>query len=139
MKPERSSPAESDFPRPIVRLRDAVSERLRLEPNAGLARDMAWALLVACGMRHPGIAVLWIRKQAAHIVYHRRHVVAELKRNGHTVLARTIGQRTVNDDHLIIVALLSGDDAPRHCVLDIGDVRWKQREATPPVWPRSTL
>ncbi|HMJ54316.1 MAG TPA: hypothetical protein VK540_19680 [Polyangiaceae bacterium] len=90
-------------------------------------------------MKHPGIAVLWIRRQAAHIVYHRRHVVAELKRNGQTVLARTISERPVNDDDLVIVAVVSGDDAPRFCVLDIGDVRWKQREAVPPAWPGRTL
>jgi hypothetical protein len=138
MKAELSAQG-SDFPRPIVRLRDAVTQRLRLESHADLVQEMDWALLVACEMKHPGIAVLWIRKQAARIVYHRRHIVAELKRSGHTALAKTIGERTVNDDDLIIVALVSGDDAPRSCVLDIGDVRRKRREMTSPAWPGRTL
>ena len=139
MKSETSSAEASDFPPQIVRLRDAVCLRLRLEPHAGRAHEMAWALLVACRMQHPGVAVVWIRKQTANLVYHRRHVVAELKRNGHADIARAISERTVNDDDLIVVAVANEEDTPRHCVLDIGNVRSKQAELLHTAWPQRTL
>ena len=113
----------------IAKLRALVIERLGMQSSDALSDEIDSALDLVCGMRHPGVAALLIRSSTAHIVYDRRYVVEELKRNGHVDVADWIRGRPADDDQLVVVTM--SHRLPRSCVLRIGGARMQPE----PLWP----